>query len=283
VAILDSSGFDRRRACAPDSRRPETARHSYPGPDARLGETLEGRLCLSCRGQPGRRFLGPGADAAYPARRGGPSGQGNSSKHHQTRPGRTQTQNVERRRRLSVPQPRLYALRPIPRQWLADCQRPRRGRVQEPDQSPYGAFRHALDRADGRGARPAPSHLSLRRLRCLLGIPHPTGPVPPIPRLDRGSKVATPPRIMEHLLKLQLTEGPMLALNCRLWQASITRHRIHIEVLLADSPSLRRKLRGMMPAAYRRAVRIAKPIAVKPIPTECPFTLEQLLSDDERV
>ena len=87
-------------------------------------------------------------------------------------------------------------------------------------------------------------------------------------------------RIMEHLLKLQLTEDPMRTRNCRLWQSSIVRHRIQIEVLLADSPSLRRKLRGMMPAAYRRAVRIAKPIVAKPIPTECPFTLEQLLSDD---
>ena len=87
-------------------------------------------------------------------------------------------------------------------------------------------------------------------------------------------------RIMEHLLKLQFAEGSMLALNCRLWEASIARHRIQIEVLLADSPSLRGKLRGMMPAAYRRAVRIAKSVAAKPIPAECPFTLEQLLSDD---
>src|SRR5215472_7479617 len=32
----------------------------------------------------------------------------------------------------------------------------------------------------------------LRRLRYLLGIPHRTGPAPLIPRLDCGSKVATP-------------------------------------------------------------------------------------------
>jgi hypothetical protein len=86
-------------------------------------------------------------------------------------------------------------------------------------------------------------------------------------------------RIMEHLLKLQLAEAPMLARNCRLWQASIARQRVQIEGLLADSPSLRRKLRDMMPAAYRGAVRIVKPIVAKPIPAECPFILEQLLSD----
>jgi len=36
------------------------------------------------------------------------------------------------------------------------------------------------------------THLPLRRLRCLLAIPHRTGAAPPLPRLDRRSKVAAP-------------------------------------------------------------------------------------------
>jgi hypothetical protein len=49
---------------------------------------------------------------------------------------------------------------------------PVEGAYKKPDQRPDGAFWHALDRADGRGHRPAQSHLSLRRLRALLAMPH---------------------------------------------------------------------------------------------------------------
>src|SRR5204863_3039285 len=78
--------------------------------------------------------------------------------------------------------------------WLGQpCPVSRARDVQEPDQRPNGALRHAVDPADGGGHRPTQSHLSLWRLRPLLGIPHRTGSAAPIPRcLERRSKVATP-------------------------------------------------------------------------------------------
>ena len=86
LAIKNSRGLDRRRASAPDSSRPKAEGHPDPGSDARSGETLESRLCLPCRGQPGSRTLGPGPHSANPVRRGRPSRQRDSSEHHQTRP-----------------------------------------------------------------------------------------------------------------------------------------------------------------------------------------------------
>jgi hypothetical protein len=64
--------------------------------------------------------------------------------------------------------------------------------LQELDQRSDGTSRYALDRADGQGHRSTSRHLSLRRIRCPLAIPHRTGPEPPLPRLDRRSKLATP-------------------------------------------------------------------------------------------
>ena len=65
--------------------RPEAESHPNSGPDARSGETVESRLCLPCRGQPGGRPLGSGPHFANPARRCRPGRQGDSSKYHQTR------------------------------------------------------------------------------------------------------------------------------------------------------------------------------------------------------
>ena len=66
--IQNPRGLDRRRASATDSSRPKAESHPDSGPDARSGETLESRLCLPCRGQPGSRTLGPGPHSANPAR-----------------------------------------------------------------------------------------------------------------------------------------------------------------------------------------------------------------------
>src|SRR5215475_2004976 len=97
-----------------------------PGSNARSGETVESRLCLSCRGQPGGRSLGPGPHPANPVRRGEPGRQGAPSKYHQTQLLRSQTQNAPGSRRLPLPEPHPNALSPIPRQRLADRQWSRR-------------------------------------------------------------------------------------------------------------------------------------------------------------
>src|SRR4051812_20303891 len=73
--------------------------------------------------------------------------------------------------------------------------------MQKPDQRPDGAVRDAVDRANGGGHRSTQSHLSIRRLRSLLGIPHRTGSETTIPgTVERRSKVATPKRFYVRFL-----------------------------------------------------------------------------------
>src|SRR5258705_8274192 len=55
-------------ASATDSNRPEAESHPDSGPDSRSGATVESRLCLPCRGQPGSRTMGARPHLANPAR-----------------------------------------------------------------------------------------------------------------------------------------------------------------------------------------------------------------------
>ena len=85
-------------------------------------------------------------------------------------------------------------------------------------------------------------------------------------------------QIIEHLLKLLLTESVIAEHNARLWTASVARQRNEIETLLEESPSLRRHLTAeLLAECYRRAASpVATEYGLQP-PPECPFTWHDIL------
>jgi hypothetical protein len=67
------------------------------------------------------------------------------------------------------------------------------------------------------------------------------------------------------------------------WLGTIREQRFQIEFILEDSPSLRRVVAQISPRDYDRARRKAVDETELPestFPTECPFTADQILSDD---
>jgi hypothetical protein len=85
-------------------------------------------------------------------------------------------------------------------------------------------------------------------------------------------------QILEHLLTLKLTSGPLREYNERGWRGSIRRQQGEIEQLVCDSPSLKDRLtREMLESCYRSAAgTVAIEYAVKP-PVRCPFTWSEVL------
>ena len=84
-------------------------------------------------------------------------------------------------------------------------------------------------------------------------------------------------QIMEHLLKLKLTSGPLREQNEHGWRASILRQQGEIETLLEESPSLHRLLGDLAGKCYGAA---AGAVAVEfdvIAPQACPFQLEDVL------
>jgi hypothetical protein len=82
--------------------------------------------------------------------------------------------------------------------------------------------------------------------------------------------------LIMHLLKWELQPK----LRGTSWRATVVDQRREIELLLADSPSLRRHTKTDLPAVYRKAVRdTAKATFLKEdaFPAECPYSFEQLL------
>ena len=84
--------------------------------------------------------------------------------------------------------------------------------------------------------------------------------------------------IIEHLLKLSLTAGPLLDQNRRGWLASIGREQRELRDLLHDSPSLRAGLtQQTLQHCYRKAVEdVTREYDVNP-PVRCPFGWEDVL------
>lgn len=85
-------------------------------------------------------------------------------------------------------------------------------------------------------------------------------------------------QILEHLLKLRLAKGVILEYNQGVWQASILRQRDELDVLLQESPSLRRRIGpDFIHKCYRRAAaRVAAEYKIEP-PAECPFEEAEIL------
>jgi hypothetical protein len=85
--------------------------------------------------------------------------------------------------------------------------------------------------------------------------------------------------LLIHLLKWQLQSEK----RSRSWQATVASQRIKIKRLLEQSPSLRRKIYAHLVANYDDAVHLAVVETGLPLgsfPTECPFTVEQILDPE---
>jgi hypothetical protein len=84
--------------------------------------------------------------------------------------------------------------------------------------------------------------------------------------------------LLLHLLKVAHQRQPRLS-----WLRSIRNSREAIELVLGDSPSLRRELPDCLAWAYPKACRAAAEETRLPLatfPEQCPWNLDQLQDDD---
>jgi Domain of unknown function DUF29 len=85
--------------------------------------------------------------------------------------------------------------------------------------------------------------------------------------------------LLTHLLKYRFQPDRISSS----WRTTIRTQRDEIDALLADSPSLRPAVGQLLAAAYKKARQDAideTELAEAIIPTDCPFTPEQLLAAD---
>ena len=86
--------------------------------------------------------------------------------------------------------------------------------------------------------------------------------------------------IIERLLKLRLTSQELVARNGRGSRGSIARERGEIQILLGDSPSLRRCLtKETRNECYSVAARAFEAGFRITGPAKCPFTLDEILGE----
>ncbi|ETW92589.1 MAG: hypothetical protein ETSY1_42980 [Candidatus Entotheonella factor] len=86
--------------------------------------------------------------------------------------------------------------------------------------------------------------------------------------------------VLMHLLKWR--HQPELRQTSRSWESTIIEHRDRIEVILDDSPSLRRQMEALITEAYPRARRLASSetgLALDTFPETCPWTVEEILDE----
>lgn len=85
-------------------------------------------------------------------------------------------------------------------------------------------------------------------------------------------------QLIFHLLKWQFQPD----FRGRSWEGTIETQREELEELLKDSPSLKNKISENFPIAYKKAKSFIKketPIDLKLLPSECPYTFEQLMEE----
>jgi predicted DNA-binding ribbon-helix-helix protein len=85
--------------------------------------------------------------------------------------------------------------------------------------------------------------------------------------------------LLIHLLKWQFQPER----RSHSWQSTITEQRIQLELLLEDSPSLKRQALEMLEVAYRQArVRASEEtqMAIATFPEDCPYVLIDILRSD---
>jgi hypothetical protein len=86
-------------------------------------------------------------------------------------------------------------------------------------------------------------------------------------------------RLLMHLLKYQHQPSR----RTRSWRVSIVNARIRISKYLRDNPSLKPQVGGLLPDAYRDAVKVASVetgLPANSFPSECPYPFEQVVDDD---
>ena len=84
--------------------------------------------------------------------------------------------------------------------------------------------------------------------------------------------------LLQHLLKWQHQPEN----RSGSWKATVLTQRTELELLFEQSPSLKRIARGSAPRAYRKAVAAAAAatgLPVQAFPSECRFSLEQILDE----
>jgi hypothetical protein len=85
--------------------------------------------------------------------------------------------------------------------------------------------------------------------------------------------------LIQHLLKWQLQPEN----HCGSWRGTINEQRYRIELVLQDSPSLRRRLPEFLPKAYARGSCKAvedMTLLCSPFPETCPYSVDDILSED---
>ena len=89
--------------------------------------------------------------------------------------------------------------------------------------------------------------------------------------------------LLEHLLKLAYWEAERQN-NARGWLLTVAEQRRQIKRLLKDSPSLKAFLQEVFTECYADACENASIVSGQDVfPKECPFTLEETLTDKEIV
>jgi hypothetical protein len=85
--------------------------------------------------------------------------------------------------------------------------------------------------------------------------------------------------LLIHLLKCRLQPDR----KSRSWLKTIAEQRRELDQILGDSPSLRKRLQPNLPLNYQKVVQSAVMETGLPpgrFPTECPFSVEQILDPD---
>lgn len=88
--------------------------------------------------------------------------------------------------------------------------------------------------------------------------------------------------LLMHLLKWQYQPTPHGRAQPRSWLNTISTQRQKLELLLEDSPSLRREVAERLAYAYPRAcLQASRETGLPPatFPTTCPYAVEQVLDD----
>ena len=86
--------------------------------------------------------------------------------------------------------------------------------------------------------------------------------------------------VLMHLLKWRYQ--PEMRQTGHSWESTIIEHRDRIEVILDDSPSLRRQVPAIITEAYPSARRLTGSETALPLetfPEACPWTAEQVLDE----